>query len=198
MRLVIAVIAAGLCASACERASDTSPPAAQGASGASIKATQAMALIDSEVEPMIWDSAIEGGRDRGTLEVELHSLEGPWRWESRQRRLMSQDGVWYGISADLTFSVSPEAVQVPVEVVQGADDRWDVLVSCREGPCFRYSGSMAQPQGGLGEVEAALDTPTPVDDMIDSVFFPFRTQAQAERVAAAMNELLALQGATGA
>lgn len=199
MRAISATLMLAVCLglAACERAAEE--PSAAAAAGApaatSIKATQAMDLINAEVEPMIWDSATQGGRDRGTLEIELHSLEGPWRWWSRQRRVMSDGQIWWGLFADVTFSVAPEDLAIPVTVTQGAEDRWDVVVSCRSGTCFRMSGSEATGEGTLEQVEVALNAPSPTDRQIDAVYFPFRTQDQADRVATAMNELLALQGA---
>ena len=163
MRAISATLMLAVCLglAACERAAEEPSAAAAAAAGApaatSIKATQAMDLINAEVEPMIWDSATQGGRDRGTLEIELHSLEGPWRWWSRQRRVMSDGQIWWGLFADVTFSVAPEDLAIPVTVTQGAEDRWDVVVSCRSGTCFRMSGSEATGEGTLEQVEAALN-----------------------------------------
>lgn len=200
MRRSVALILVALCAAACDRPASRAPsgeaPAEPGRPAVSIKVEQAMDLINEEVEPLIWDSEIEGGRDRGTLEIELHSLEGPWRWWSRQRRTLTNGVDWVGISGDVNISVEPEDIRLPVEVQQGALERWDVILHCRADPCFRMSGSEAQAEGTQAEVEAALDAPSPVDERIEAVFFPFATQDQAERVARAMNELLALQGAT--
>lgn len=200
MRPVFISLAVLVGLAACERTDRDAPPARSPSAAqpsVSVKATQAMALINAEVEPLIWDSSVNGSLDRGTLEIELHSLDGPWRWWSRQRRVLGAGDSWSGIFGDVSFTVAPEDLRLPAEVVQGADDRWDVVLTCRDGPCFRMSGSEAQAQGTRAEVEAALDRPSPVDNQIDAVFFPFRTQAQAERVSTAMNELLALQGASG-
>jgi len=196
MRVFIAVCVVSLGTVACERAEEAPAGAEVPApSATSIKAAQAMALINQEVEPIIWDSTRDGNRDRGTLEIELHSLESPWRWWSRQRRVQSEGDFWWGIFSDVTFSVAPEDLAIPVTVSQGAADRWDIVVSCRSGACFRMSGSESGGEGTLEQVEAALNSPAPTDRQLDAVYFPFRTQDQAERVAAAMNELLALQGA---
>lgn len=200
MRKSVALILVSLCVAACERSASRAPSgeadAEPGRPAVSIKAEQAMDLINEEVEPLIWDSEIEGGRDRGTLEIELHSLEGPWRWWSRQRRTLTNGVDWVGISGDVNFSVEPEEIRLPVEIEQGASERWDVILYCRADPCFRMSGSEAQAEGTQAEVEAALDAPSPIDERIEAVFFPFASQQQAARVARAMNELLALQGAT--
>ena len=200
MRKSVALILVLLCVAACERSASRAPAgeteAEPGRPAVSIKAEQAMDLINEEVEPLIWDSEIEGGRDRGTLEIELHSLDGPWRWWSRQRRTLTNGVDWVGISGDVNFSVEPDEIRLPVEIQQGASERWDVVLHCRADPCFRMSGSEAQAEGTQAEVEAALDAPAPIDERIAAVYFPFASQEQAERVAQAMNELLALQGAT--
>ena len=196
MRLISMCLVVGLALGACQegQTSRAAPPAEE-ASTVSIKADQAVALINAEVETLVWDGRIEGGHDRGTLEIEMHSLDGPWRWWSRQRRTLSNGDAWSGIFGDAMFVVPPASVTVPVEVVQGASDRWDVVVTCHSEPCIRMTGSQAQAQGARAEVEAALDAPIPVDEQIEAVFFPFASREQAERVARSMNELLELQGA---
>lgn len=195
--LALVLFAGGL--SGCGEPEPRSEPSRGGARegpAVSIKAVQALALINEEVETLVWDSSTEGGRDRGSLEIELHSLDGQWRWWSRQRRVITNGEVWSGIYGDTNFAADPVELSVPVEVTQGADERWDVIVSCRAEPCFRMTGSEAQAEGDRATVEAALDAPSPVDQRIPAVFFPFETREQAERVAQAMNDLLELQGAT--
>ena len=95
----------------------------------------------------------------------------------------------------MEFSVPPDQILIPVTVVQGASDRWDVIVTCAIGTCFEMTGTSATASGTREQVEAAFDAPEAESRRIDSVYFPFDTREQAERVAQAMNELLEIQGA---
>lgn len=195
---ILAALTLVLAATACDRGGnrEAAPAGVDAAAGTvSVKAMRAMELISAEVEPLSWDNAEPTGRNRGTLELELYTLSGPWSWWSRGRVEISNGDVYWGIASDAVYIVPPEQIRLPVTVEAGTGDIWQVVVSCRAEACIRMAGSSVEVEGTLAAVAAGLETPVPVDRRIEAVYFPLRSRARAERVAAAMNELLESQGA---
>ena len=167
-------------------AADVPPP---------IKARQAMEAINADLRPISIATPVEGGVDQLDMDIEIQSLEGPWRWSDRSTRIVSNGPSHMGQYGDLIYSVEPRDLAAPVTVVGEGEGRTDLFLRCRADPCIRAAGSYVEAYGTRQEVEAALQQPEPWDRRLTEVYFPFGARAEAESVAAAMNDLLVLQGA---
>ncbi len=193
MRPVAAVIAASLCLAACGDRPAEQAPAAD-AVPAPIKARQAMAAINADLGPVNMATPVEGGVDQMEMDIEIQCLEGPWRWWDTARRIINNGPSHVGQFEDLIYTVDPGDLVTPV-TLRASEGRTDLHLVCRDGPCIRAAGSYVEATGTRQEVEAALEHPRPMDERLPEVYFPFDDPAKAERVARAMNDLLALQGA---
>lgn len=189
-----AVIAACLAVAACERTGPAGAPASE-ETPLPIKARQAMDAINADLGPINIATPVEGGVDQMEMEIEIHSLEGPWRWWDTARRIINNGENHVGQFEDLIYTVDPADLVAPVTLRESGEGRIDLHLVCRADPCIRAAGSYVEAAGTRAEVEAALEAPQPMDERLPEVYFPFTERAQAERVAAAMNDLLRLQGA---
>jgi hypothetical protein len=161
----------------------------------SIKADHAAELVNELMVPVDDTQTLDWGVDRLQFEIEILSLGETWRWSEVVRRYAASDEAHHGAFEDLIYSVDPTQLVIPVEIVGEGDGRTDVRLVCRVDPCIRASGSRAELTGTEAEVEAAMASPQPMDELRPDNFLPFASRAQAESAAAALNELLALQGA---
>lgn len=159
-----------------------------------IKARQAMEAINEDLGPISIATPVEGGVDQMEMDIEIQSLEGPWRWWDTATRIISNGPNHVGQFEDLIYTVDPRDLVLPVTLHGEGEGRTDLHLICRADPCIRAAGSYVEASGTRQEVEAALREPRPMDERLPEVYFPFAERAQAERVARAMNDLLALQG----
>ena len=106
MRPVAAVIAASLCLAACGDRPAEQAPAAD-AVPAPIKARQAMAAINADLGPVNMATPVEGGVDQIVMDIEIQSLEGPWRWWDTARRIINNGPSHVGQFEDLIYTVDP-------------------------------------------------------------------------------------------
>ncbi|MBN8551330.1 MAG: hypothetical protein J0L52_00365 [Caulobacterales bacterium] len=192
-------VSLGLILGACEAERGPEPSSADGAQTASdtmsTKARQAAELVNQQMGPVDDTQTLDWGVDRLQFDIEILSLDAPWRWSETMRRHSVSDDAEFGAVEDLIYSVDPSQLIIPVEVVGEGEGRTDVRLVCRAEPCIRVTGSRAELTGTQAQVAAAMADPQPMDEMRAGNFLPFARRAQAESAAAAMNELLRLQGA---
>ena len=160
-----------------------------------VKARQAMEAINADLRPLSIATPVENGVDQLDMDIEVQSLDGPWRWWDRGTRIISNGPNHVGQAHDLLYVAEPRDLVTPVALSSESEGRTGLYLRCRAGPCIRAAGSYVEAQGPRPEVEDALEHPQPWDRRLTEVYFPFATRAEAERVASAMNDLLALQGA---
>jgi hypothetical protein len=160
-----------------------------------IKARQAMEAINADLRPLSIATPVENGVDQMDMDIEIQSLEAPWRWWDRGTRIISNGPDHVGQAHDLLYTAEPRDLVAPVTLSGEGVGRTGLYLRCRADPCIRAAGSYVEAHGARQAVEAALEHPQPWDRRLEEVYFPFATRAEAERVAAAMNDLLSLQGA---
>lgn len=194
-----AVFATCLVLGACgQDAADPPSAPSGGAEGApvSIKAQRAAELVNARLRPVNDTTRTGDLVDEMAFDIEIQSLGETWRWtETARRRATNSAGAW-GLVEDLIYSVSPEDLVRPVEIVREDNGRAHIRLVCRADPCIRATGSRVEVTGTPEEVAAAMAAPQPMDAQRPDNFWPFARAEEAEQAAAAINELLEIQAAT--
>lgn len=192
------VLVTGLALAACDGRSPDAARASSGEVPLPIKARQAMDAINADLRPISIATPVAGGVDQMDMDIEIQTLDGTWRWWDTSTRIISNGPNHVGQFQDLIYMVDPHDLVAPVTLSGEGAGRTDLFLRCRAAPCIRAAGSFVEARGTRQEVEAALTHPEPWDRRLAEVYFPFATRAEAARVAQAMNDLLALQGAAAA
>lgn len=161
----------------------------------SIKAQRAAELVNARLRPVNDTTRTGDVVDEMAFDIEIQSLDETWRWSETARRRATDGAAAWGLVEDLIYSVSPADLVRPVEIVREDNGRAHIRLVCRADPCIRATGSRVEATGSPEEVDAAMAAPEPMDAMRPDNFWPFARAEEAEQAAAAINELLAIQGA---
>lgn len=173
------------------------PDRAPGEAPVSVKAARAAELVNARLRPVDDTTETDGVTDHMAFDIEIQSLDETWRWSETVRRTATNGTESWGLVEDLIYSVAPQDLVVPVEIQHEPNGRAHIRLVCRDEPCIRVTGSHIEVSGTPEEVEAGMAAPQPKDERRADNFWPFAEAAEAEEAAAAINELLTLQGAQG-